>query len=199
MLADFDAMCFEKVKLVMDKSFFSIGNINGLFKERLKFLVSAGILLKFIRNELDKAYDYLQSFEYYSKDHQLYLMMVPYEWDYTWVRLNKGYVLEEKRQIYVHLYYNLGRALEDQKHFDLKFMMWRSFLWIGCERCYYLSFVTSWYPGFPEHITSIVRNARNHAGSWRFRAQEEFLCVDICYAQPQSSVCGWQIRMYYET
>jgi transposase len=123
LLSDLEPLGFGKVKLVMDKGFFSIGNINGLLKEHLKFLVSARISLKFIKNELDKTYDDIQTFEYYNEDYQLYSTTVPYEWDYKQARPYKGDILEEKRRVYIHLYYNIDRAAEDQKNFDRKLMV----------------------------------------------------------------------------
>ena len=40
LLADLDVLGFFQVKLVMDRDFYSRDNINALFKEHLKFLIS---------------------------------------------------------------------------------------------------------------------------------------------------------------
>ena len=122
LLADLEHLGLEKVKLVMDRGFYSAGNINGLFKERLKFLVSARVSLKLIQNELDKVYDDFRTFEYYNEDHQLYSITVPGEWNCTQARPYKGGALEEKRRVYIHLYYNIDRAAEDQKSFGRRLM-----------------------------------------------------------------------------
>jgi hypothetical protein len=63
LLADLDVLGFSKVKLVMDRGFYSEDNINALFKEHLKFLISAKISLAFIRKHLDTIYDDFLSFE----------------------------------------------------------------------------------------------------------------------------------------
>jgi transposase len=47
---------------------------------------------------------------------------VAYEWPYSQVRRYKGDVLEEKRRVYIHFYYNIDRAAEDQKDFDRRLM-----------------------------------------------------------------------------
>jgi len=122
LLADLEILGLEKVKLVMDRGFFSVDNINGLFKEHLRFLIAARTSLKLIRNELDKVYDDIKTFEHYNEDCQLYSMTVPGEWSYTQQRPYKGDTLEEKRRIYIHLYYNIDRSAEDQKNFDRKLM-----------------------------------------------------------------------------
>ena len=54
LLAELETLGFKKTKLVMDKGFYSAENINGLLKERLKFLVSVRTSLKLIRDEIDK-------------------------------------------------------------------------------------------------------------------------------------------------
>lgn len=122
LLADLDDLGFRKVKLVMDKGFFSVDNINGLMKEHLKFIIAARTSLSLIRRELDKVYEDFQTFEYYNEDHQLYSITVPSEWNYEQERPYKGDKIKGKRRVYIHLYYNIDRAAEDQKNFDRKLM-----------------------------------------------------------------------------
>src|SRR5690606_11291065 len=47
LLSEFSTLGFSKVKLVMDRGFYSEGNINALFKAHLKFLISAKMSLSF--------------------------------------------------------------------------------------------------------------------------------------------------------
>jgi transposase len=106
----------------MDRGFYKAENIDGLLKEHLKFLVAVKISLKFVREELDKVYDEFLTFEYYDDNYELYSTTVTCEWDYTHVRPYKGDILKEKRRVYLHLYYNIDKATEDQKSFDRKLM-----------------------------------------------------------------------------
>ena len=122
LLDDLGGLGLKKLKLVMDKGFFSIENINGLMKEHLKFLIAARTSLSLIRKELDNVYDTFRTFEYYSENHELYSTTVPSEWTYTQDRPYKGDKIEEKRRVYVHLYFNIDRAAEDQKNFDRRLM-----------------------------------------------------------------------------
>ena len=131
LLADMGDLGFEKVKLVMDRGFYSADNINGLFKEHLKFLVSVRTGLKLVQNELDRVYDDFRTFEHYSEDYQLYSITVPSEWGYAQTRPYKKDVLEKKHRIYIHLYYNIDRAAEDQKNFDRKLIGLRQELLSG--------------------------------------------------------------------
>lgn len=46
LLSEFAVLGFSKVRLVMDRGFYSEGNINALFKVHLKFLISAKMLCR---------------------------------------------------------------------------------------------------------------------------------------------------------
>jgi len=118
-LAELDVLGLNKTKVVMDRGFFSETNINGLYKEHIKFLIGAKISLKLVRQALDEVYDEIRSFENYSSKHDVYGYTVPSEWDYEQKRPYKGDVLKEKRRIYIHLYYNIGKAAEDERKMDV--------------------------------------------------------------------------------
>jgi transposase len=122
LLADLDILGFSNVKLVMDRGFFSRDNVNGLFKDHLKFLMSAKISLQFIRRELDEIYDGFRSFEYYNEKHGLYARTVQTIWDYEQSRPYKGNTLIGNRRLYIHFYFNIDKAAEDEKAFDKKLM-----------------------------------------------------------------------------
>ena len=122
LLSELDIFGFKKVKLVMDRGFYKEENINGLLKDHLKFLVAVKMSLVYARSELDKVHDEFLTFEHYNEDYELYSTTVPYEWPYSQVRPYKGDVLKEKRRVYIHFYYNIDRAAEDQKNFDRRLM-----------------------------------------------------------------------------
>jgi transposase len=122
LLSELEIFGFKKVKLVMDRGFYKEENINGLLRGHLKFLVAVKMSLKYVQAELDKVYEGFRTFEYYDEDYELYSTTVPYEWPYSQVRPYKGDILQEKRRVYIHLYYNIDKATEDQKNFDRTLM-----------------------------------------------------------------------------
>ncbi len=122
LLSELNIFGLKKVKLVMDRGFYKEENINGLLKDHLKFLVAVKMSLQYVRDELDKVHDEFLTFEYYNEDYELYSTTVHYEWPYSKARPYKGDVLEEKRRVYIHFYYNIDRAAEDQKDFDRRLM-----------------------------------------------------------------------------
>ena len=118
-LVELNVLGFKKVKMTMDRGFFSAANINGLYKEHIKFLIGAKISLKFVRQALDAVYDDIRSFEHYSPNHDVYGYTVTSEWNYEQERPYKGDVIKEERRIYIHLYYNIEKAANDERKMDL--------------------------------------------------------------------------------
>lgn len=51
LLEDLDILGFGKTKFVMDRGFYSEDNINGFYREHVKFLVGVRLSLKFIKCE----------------------------------------------------------------------------------------------------------------------------------------------------
>ena len=122
LLADLNTLGFSKVKLVMDRGFYSESNINALYKNHLKFLLSVKTSLRFVRKELDVIYDGFRSFDCFNEQYELYCRTVASEWDYTQERRYKQDTITAKKRLYIHYYYNVDKAAEDEKAFDRKLM-----------------------------------------------------------------------------
>lgn len=118
LLEELNILGYSKVKLVMDRGFFSENNINCMFQNRVKFLISTKMSLIYIRNELDAIYDSFRTFEHYNESYALYCRTVRTTWNYTQNRPYKGDNLKESRRIYIHYYYNIDQAADDEKDFD---------------------------------------------------------------------------------
>ena len=122
LLADFKQLGFDKMKLIMDRGFYSEKNIQELMKARLKFLIGTKISISWVKETLNQVYDELTSFTNLNEQYDLYSMTIPTEWNYKQTRPCKGDVLKEKRRVYLHLYYNIDKATEEKKHFDRKIL-----------------------------------------------------------------------------
>lgn len=120
LLADLDVLGIGKVKLVMDRGFYSETNINSLYQEHLKFLVGVRISLVFVRKELDAVYNDIRLFHNYEQSLDIYGYSVSTDWNYRQDRPYKGDTLTEKRRMYVHLYYSIEKGAEDERNFDSK-------------------------------------------------------------------------------
>jgi transposase len=131
LLTSIDILGFSKIKLVMDRGFYSEANINALFKGHLKFLMSVKMSLAFVRKELDGIYDGFRTFESYNENYELYYHTVQTEWNYTQDRPYKKDKLTSTRRIYIHYYFNIDKAAEDEKAFDRRLSLLRQELISG--------------------------------------------------------------------
>ena len=118
LLADIDLLGYKKVKLVMDRGFYSAENINNLYKNHFKFLIAAKTSLAFVKTEMDKVRDSVRTWTNYSKKYDLYAVCVPINWEYSQVRPYKEDKLKGKRRMYLHLYFNSEKAVEDEKNLN---------------------------------------------------------------------------------
>ena len=118
LLADLDDLGFDKLKVVLDRGFYSEANINALYKNHLKFLLSASTSLNFVKKALDEVYDDLDLYQYYDETHHLYATTVTTQWDYTEERPYKRDTITAKCRIYVHLFYNAEKAAADRAAFE---------------------------------------------------------------------------------
>lgn len=131
LLADLNTLGFSKVKLVMDRGFYSEDNLNALFKERVKFLIATKMSLNFMKRNLEGIYDNFRNFEHYNETYELYCHTVETKWQYTQYRQYKKDVQKEPRRIYIHYYFNIDKAAEEEKAFDRKLMALRQELESG--------------------------------------------------------------------
>ena len=115
LLADMQFLGYDKIKLVMDRGFYSEANINDLYKSHLKFLLATKVSLRLVQNELEKQRESLRDWTNYSQKYDLFATTVPISWDYSQERPYKGDVLKSQRRMYLHLYFNSEKALEAEK------------------------------------------------------------------------------------
>lgn len=122
LLADLENLGLKKVKLVMDRGFYSEDNINALLKDHVKFLISGKMSLNFMKANLEDIYPSFRNFEHYNDTYELYHHTVPAQWQYSQERPYKKDTLKENRRVYIHYYYNIDKAAEEEKAFDRKLM-----------------------------------------------------------------------------
>ena len=118
LLEDLDILGFGKTKFVMDRGFYSEDNINGLYRDHIKFLVGTKLSLKFIRKHLDEVYDDIRMFVNFDESINTYGYTVSAQWEYTQERPYKGDVIKDKRRMYIHYYYSIENGADDEQAFD---------------------------------------------------------------------------------
>ena len=118
LLADMNDIGYKKIKVVLDRGFYSAANINGLCQHHLKFLIGGKLSLQLVKTQLDTVRETMRSWNNYSQEYQVYSMTRPITWEYSQERPNKGDTLKGNRRMYLHLYFSPERALEDEKAFN---------------------------------------------------------------------------------
>ena len=120
LLRELDVLAYEKVKLVMDRGYYSAENINALFKKHLKFLCGTSSALSFAREFIREIGSKRDHYEYYNSNLELYVFTKTIAWDYEQERPYKGDVVKEERRMYLHLYFNPDKFSDDGKAFNRK-------------------------------------------------------------------------------
>ena len=117
LLKDMEFLGYKKVKMVMDRGFYKERNINDLYTEHIKFLIGAKLSLKFVGSEADKVRGTIRSWENFLPDAEAYGITVPIQWHYRRMRPYKQDEIQENRRMYVHIYFDTIKALEDEHQF----------------------------------------------------------------------------------
>jgi transposase len=114
LLTSLDDLGFSKTKMVMDRGFNSDKNIADLYKKGVKFLIGGKMSRSFMKDNLDTIYDNFKRFDSFNEDFALYHQTVR-----TTFAQSKA-PTQKKHKIYIHYYFNIDQAAEDEKALDLK-------------------------------------------------------------------------------
>ena len=118
LLRELDVLGYEKIKLVVDRGYYSTDNINALFKKHLKFLCGTSSALSFAKEFIREIGSRKDHYEYYNSNLELYVFTKTIAWDYEQERPYKGDVVKEERRMYLHLYFNPDKFSDDGKAFN---------------------------------------------------------------------------------
>jgi transposase len=115
LIDDVPGMRTGKIRVACDRGFWSATNINALMDARIKFLIGVKTNLKFVGNALREHAAELRSWRNFDEDKDVFGITVPHEWDYEKVHPRIGGMEHAKRRSYLHLYYSIERAAEDER------------------------------------------------------------------------------------
>lgn len=125
LIRELDILGYGKIKLSMDRGFYSTDNINALYKEHHKFLIGASTSLKHAKEFIREVGNAKDHFEHYHSDFDLYVFTKTISWDYEQQRPYKGDTVHESRRMYLHLYYNPEKQSDDARKFNRKMIQYR--------------------------------------------------------------------------
>ena len=118
MLADIDFLKLDKVQLVMDRGFYSEANVNALYQKHYKFLMAARTGLSFVQKYLDPVRESMLSRSCYSSKLGLNYHSQTIPWHYSETKKRSGEVVTSEKRMYLHLFYNEQRAVDDKMAFN---------------------------------------------------------------------------------
>jgi transposase len=118
LLIDMEFLGHKGIKFVFDRGFYSGKNINDLYSERLKFLMGVKLSLKYVSAELDNQREAIRNWHNLMPESEAFGLTVPTHWQYKYIRPNKSDEVTVKRRMYLHLYYDSVKAIEDERDFS---------------------------------------------------------------------------------
>ena len=114
LLQEFVSLGYRRVKLILDRGFYSKENINGLYKNRCKFLMSVSTSLSFVKKYMEDVGGDMRRWENYNHEHGVYHCSNRIEWNYSQERPYKKDCTTAKKRMYLHLYYDPVKAVDDE-------------------------------------------------------------------------------------
>jgi transposase len=120
LLKDVKFLDIKKLKLVMDRGFYSAANLNALFRHHYKFLIATKCSSELVSGLLDRNRESIKDFRNYDYDQDVYCVSSTESWPYVEMDKTGKIIQEGKRRIYVHIYYNGQRAEEEKAKFIKK-------------------------------------------------------------------------------
>jgi hypothetical protein len=118
LLSDIDFLNLDKVKLVMDRGFYSEANINELYRKHYKFIVAVKKSLSFVKQKLAESRGSMITRSHYNSGMGIYFDSHTINWQYSEQKPRSGDVVKDTRRLYLHLYYNDQRATDDKIAFN---------------------------------------------------------------------------------
>lgn len=180
LVEEFDVMGYKKIKLVLDRGFYSQKNINALYKHHQKFIVGTKLNLKYVKKILDEERENLKLWTHLQGQFNTNGICRPIEWDYEQERPYKGDVLKEKRRAYLLVFYNPEKAAKDQVDLNNHLTQLRNDLLSGKRREYYANeydkyFIVSETPKRGRKIVpkeDVIREATKNFGYFALLSNE---------------------------
>jgi len=118
LINDLSFLEIDKVKLVMDRGFYSEDNINALFEKHYKFLIGVKTSLRLVQNILDDVRDSMKTRAFYSSDYGIYVYSKTIEWSYKAKKPRSEAIETGTRRVYLHLYFDDQKAVDDKTVFN---------------------------------------------------------------------------------
>jgi transposase len=115
LLADVGQLGAGRMRLCLDRGFYSKGNIDALMKEHMKFLIGLKTSYSYVNDAIEKHSKDLREWRNYDGGAHVFGICVPHEWEYEQVHSRTGKIEKAVKRAYLHLYYMPERAVKDEE------------------------------------------------------------------------------------
>jgi transposase len=121
LISELQFLDIKNPKVVLDRGFYSADNINLLYKNNINFIISLRKNLKFVSNIYTNAKQILLNqfdrYKYYDSSLDVYSYTNSIMWNYVQKNAFDQIEIEEKRELFIHIYYNEERGTRESREF----------------------------------------------------------------------------------
>lgn len=114
LMTEFDVMGYKKVRVVLDRGFYSKQNIDALYKSHQKFLIGVKLGLNYVKSVIEEERANLGLWSNLITSFGTHGICRQIDWEYEQERPYKGDTIKETRRAYLLLFYNPEKAAKDQ-------------------------------------------------------------------------------------
>ncbi|MDD4297853.1 MAG: IS1634 family transposase [Ruminiclostridium sp.] len=114
LMSEFDVMGYKKVRVVLDRGFYSKKNIDLLYKSHQKFLIGVKLGLNYVKGVLEEERTSLDLWSNLITGFGTHGICRQIDWDYEQERPYKSDTTKDTRRAYLLLFYNPEKAAKDQ-------------------------------------------------------------------------------------
>ena len=114
LVKELDILGYGKVKFVMDRGFYSKANIDQLYRHHHKFIVAVGTGLSFVRKRIAEVRESIRDYGSHDSRYGIGCDSKTMEWEYTQERPYKKDVISGSRRMYLHVYYSVQKAADEE-------------------------------------------------------------------------------------
>lgn len=111
----------KKLHLVMDKGFYSLKNVTALFKKQIKFTIALPFNCDFAREQVERVRESITDHKFFVRVNDQNLFCTSYI----------GAWGEQKKRVYIHVFYNASAAVAEYESFLSKMHLWEEELKSG--------------------------------------------------------------------
>jgi len=115
LLDDVRQLGVGRMRLCLDRGFYSKANIDALMSQHMKFLVGLKASYSYVSTAIKKHTHELRGWQNYDEKAHVFGMSVPYDWGYERISSRTGETERSVKRTYLHLYYLPKRVVKDEE------------------------------------------------------------------------------------